>query len=1022
MATYSVLLLGQPLFRGPQSSVRVTGLKVQALLWYLAAQPERTFSRAHLAALLWEETSEADGRNSLSTTLSRLRQALPVWPLQSTSDSVGWDPRADVWVDAARFEDLSRSGDAGAATALWRGPFLDGFEVPASEGYAQWLEQERPHREALVLDLLSRQVAEAEKARDWQALAAHARRALGVDSLREPFHRALMLALARMGDRAAALTQYGACKRLLEQELGVAPERATTALRDEIVAGSHGSAPPPPSPTASGVAPPAPPLAGREADLAWLTGALTRAAGGEGRVVVLCGEAGIGKSRLVEEMLWKARSPGATPFKSVMVGRCHASLQGLPYAPFVEALSAVLPDIDMSELAGQEQRRLFEGVARALAALPLPVLLVLEDLQWADEATLQMLAYLAHQPLLRQVALLATLRAGDEPEEVRWLLESFRRDGKAAWRDLTPLSPDGIQSLVRALCGRRHAPLEERLYAETRGNPLFAVEMLRAIQEREGLDRLTPEALREMPLPRTVQGVIHSRLGHLSREARSLAAAAAIFPGGVPAQVLQRVCGLPEDVLLTALDELIAAGMLRESADASPRITFSHDLIRRAVLARLSQTRQQYLHRSAFQALHGFGAQAEPLANHALKGGLWAEGVIWSEAAAEAALRVYAYASVCRFYAQALTCLGNLPPARERRQRAIDLRLKLGQVSLYFQPERLDDWLEPAAREAAGLGDEARLSRVWLAQAGARYIQGRLQSAQPLLEKLLPLARAAGEADLLAPCLSVLGQVLAARGDYEQAVRVLAEAIPLQERVDNYLEGVVLRNMLAGVLAYQGEFGRAEAILSAGLALNRASGDAAALASTLGFVTTVALMKGDWQAAAAAGREALERAVESDDLVHQYVSGVFLGPALARLGDVTGALAVQQRAIELAGRMSTRIVLGQAHGWLGETYLLAGRIPEARAVVQNGLQIALDEGARFDAALCTRVLGEVALAEGNGAEATTHFAEALRICGEIGHGPEAARCHARLGRCETARGLFIEMGMAWDLEQLVLGC
>ena len=315
MEAATLLLLGPPELRGAAGAIALPSSKARALLWYLGAQPGRMFQRAELAGLLWEGAAPEDQRNSLNTTLSRLRQALLPWPLHSERDSIGWHPAAEGWLDTARFLALTRSGAPGPhdragerqrltdAVSLWRGPLLAGFGLPGHELYQEWLEQERGRWEQRLVQALSRLLVIDEANRDWTALAAHARQAVELDPLRERCQRSLITAYAMLGDRGAALAQYRTCAQVLASELGVAPDPTTTALRDAIAAGNL-AAPAPAGaggrPTIVRSNPPGPPLVGREQELRRLEQALAER--GQRPLVVLAGEAGIGKTRLVQEL------------------------------------------------------------------------------------------------------------------------------------------------------------------------------------------------------------------------------------------------------------------------------------------------------------------------------------------------------------------------------------------------------------------------------------------------------------------------------------------------------------------------------------------------------------------------------------------------------------------------------------------------------------------------------------------------------------------------------------------------
>jgi DNA-binding SARP family transcriptional activator len=226
--------------------------KAQALLCYLAAESDRSFARGQIIALLWEESGEREGRNSLSTVLTRLRQSLPIFPLRAEGDTLAWQPSSDVWVDLHEFQAVAQAaqlerGAGGSAqrmqlleqaAGLYRGDFLDGFGVRDSESYDEWLRLERERWQQRWLNVLDQLVEGYAAAGAWDQALGHARRATAADPLQERFHRALMRLHYQAGDRAAALAQYRICRDVLERELGVEPDVETTALHQAITEGS----------------------------------------------------------------------------------------------------------------------------------------------------------------------------------------------------------------------------------------------------------------------------------------------------------------------------------------------------------------------------------------------------------------------------------------------------------------------------------------------------------------------------------------------------------------------------------------------------------------------------------------------------------------------------------------------------------------------------------------------------------------------------------------------------------------
>jgi DNA-binding SARP family transcriptional activator len=244
----SLRLLGAPCILADGHEIHLPSQKAQALLFYLAAEHQRSFARGQLIALLWEESSDREGRNSLSTVLTRLRQALPVFPLRAEGDTLAWQMATAAHVDLHEFQAATLGSPKAetaqariqrleAATTLYRGTFLDGFSVRDSESYEEWLRLERERWQQRWLNALEQLIEGLAVAGEWSRAIEQGRRALAADPLQERFHRALMRLHYFAGDRAAALSQFRACRDVLERELGVDPDAETVALHQAIATG-----------------------------------------------------------------------------------------------------------------------------------------------------------------------------------------------------------------------------------------------------------------------------------------------------------------------------------------------------------------------------------------------------------------------------------------------------------------------------------------------------------------------------------------------------------------------------------------------------------------------------------------------------------------------------------------------------------------------------------------------------------------------------------------------------------------
>ncbi|HEV2093306.1 MAG TPA: AAA family ATPase, partial [Rubrobacter sp.] len=665
MARTTITLLGAPRVEHGGVPVEVDTRKAIALVAYLAVTGRR-HTRDALAGLLWPEYNQARSRAALRRTLSSLKEARSEGWLRVDRDGVDL-ARDGVSVDVDRFRGLLAECRAhghpeaevcaeclpplAEAAALHRDDFMAGFGLRDSVAFDDWqfFQAEGLRRElAGALERLARGLAARG---EWEAAIAHARRWLALDPLHEPAHRLLLALYAWSGQRAAALRQYRECVRILGKELGVAPLEETTGLYRAV---QENAPPPPPAlsepgPRASretqgrspakdsGTAPPPDnPLVGRAGE--WE--ALLRSYGSVGRggrLVVLEGEAGIGKTRLAEEFVAHVGGGGA----AVVAARCYAGETNLAYGPFVEGLSAVLGREGTGRLEGLPagfvgeaarllpelsgllpdprplppldtpgaRSRFYEGVLRALLAVlggPPPGVLLLDDLHWADEASLDLLTYLVRRLEDRPLLVLVTWRPEEVTEDhrLRGLIAEARRSGAATVLGLGRLDSDSVRELVTRSLGDAAedlGTLASRLGGETEGLPLFLSEYLTAVAEGE-LD----VAEDSWALPGGVQDLLRGRLRTVGETAGQVLAAAAVVGRSFDFDTVRAASGRGEEETLRSLEELVSRGLIREVADApsdGPTYDFDHDKLRTLVYEGTGLARRRLLHRRAAAAL-----------------------------------------------------------------------------------------------------------------------------------------------------------------------------------------------------------------------------------------------------------------------------------------------------------------------------------------------------------------------------------------------------------------------------------
>ena len=641
-------------------------LKSQSLLAYLILHRQRPQPRDRLVGLFWGDRPERKARRSLSTALWHIRRCLPHEGLiLSDPQAAQFDPQSDLWLDVQEFEaQVSRDDTASlqSAVALYRDDFLDGF-------YDDWIINERYRLGTLFLDALARLMGRHERKGEHQAALAIATRLLGHDPLREDAHRLAVRAYCRLGQRNAALEQYRSCREVVLEELGAEPMVETTELFQAILEGriEIGRVPIAPIPVVKPSVPSgrspldviAPSkLVGREQEMAFLHQCWQRAQAGQGGLALISGEAGVGKTRLVEEFANRLRWQGVR----VLWGRCYEFERLLPYQPIAEAVRTVLRTLTPDELASfpawtlgevarlvpevseiqpglgatpspegdQEEARLFAGLARLLAELSSrgAILIVLEDLHWASESTLGLIHYLARHLADHPVLTVGTLR----PEEVRLehplfdLRRRLTREGLARPLRLPRLSPEAVEAMVVEMSGAGEAVLSlaERLYQETEGNPFFLMEIVKALFEtkvvylEEGtwqgdFARISEG---ELPLPASVSEAIQARAQRLEEDAQEALRLAAVLGREFDFDLLHAVWGRGEEATLEALDDMLRHRLIDEGTGAMGRdYAFTHHKIQEAIHAGMPRRRQQHAHARVGAAMETlYGSEAEALA------------------------------------------------------------------------------------------------------------------------------------------------------------------------------------------------------------------------------------------------------------------------------------------------------------------------------------------------------------------------------------------------------------------------
>lgn len=700
MNSVKLTLLGSFRLEIDGSEIRFPTRKTVSLFAYLALHQGEILTRSRLAGLLWPDVPEERARRNLSTTLWRLKKTIQFGPGIDLSTGGSVTLRCDgAEVDILRFRsllELAKSGEAHGrlealkrAQSTYHGELLEGLDE-------EWCEDERRHLRSQYGWLLRALVQACRENADYSAGATYAQEAVALNPLDEDMHRELMLLHYLLGDQGAAVEQYRMLKLLLHDELNVEPSESTKELW-EYLRSRSGSATPRPKSSTIGVRVPASfdefeqvPMIGREEYIGSLIHELERASRGAGVAVIISGEAGVGKTRLVESAGIEARLRGF----EVLRGRCPDLQDPPPYQVFLEALwPRVLaaeeaagrnsPLAKLLDALGTEHFRRNIDLETGLSGVSLdssivieillglldrvtsekPTLLILEDVHRIDRATETLVISLLGRVTRLRLMVVATARSGEGRTDA--ITAHFVANG-AREMPLPPLPESETYVLVRAALKSKIVPpiLLQYVWERTSGIPLFILELLKFLSAEGFLRRgsfgiwsleLSDRELKMARIPARMHQVIRRRMAHLDSRSSRVLCSAAVLGGQVDFDHLHQLTELPEDEFVETADHLVRGHLLEETEKG---FKFPHESIRVVALSLLGKTRLRLLHLkvASFLESHAKG-KIEDLCWHFEEAGIFEKAALYAESSGDRASSVYANRDAVEWYSRALAFL-----------------------------------------------------------------------------------------------------------------------------------------------------------------------------------------------------------------------------------------------------------------------------------------------------------------------------------------------------------------------------
>jgi DNA-binding SARP family transcriptional activator len=755
-ALLDIKLLGD--FRLIYGGKVLTGVdtpRLQSLLAYLLLHRDSPISRKLIAFNYWPDSTEAKAHNNLRSLLHRLRNSLPDADeyIEHTNSWIHWRIESAYKLDVEQFQmvikaaNSIRSPDKLIISLIGLIDLYSGDLLPGC--YEDWIIPLRDQLQSDFLSQLDKLTENLESQRKFQEAIGYAQKYLRYKPYQESAHQRMMRLHALNNDRASGLYAYHTCVRVLQNELGIDPTNETRKLYDQILNSNTSLTKELPEHQA--------PFVGRTKSWQQLVSTWRKQSSGNYHpgLVLISGEAGIGKTRLAEEFIEWARRQGITTASA----NAYPSERQLAYSPVISWLRTLpikgLPTMWLAEIArlapdivgdfsfetGHDQpdenwrrRRIFEALKQAILFQHKSIILFLDDAHWADRETIEWLHFLLRSEIRERLLVILTIRREslDPKHPLQVCLSDLLHRIRLLEINLEPLSQREFHDLTISIANRElSVEVIDGLYHHSEGNPFFLEETLRAADSK----MLAAKPLANAPgsvifeFSPKINSLLSARLDQLAPQTRAVVNIAAILGRSFTGSVLAHAVEIEEDTLLLALDELWQRQILRERGDDT--YDFSHDLLRQAAINALSSVRRRLLHRRAAEALKNINStrQDENSSQIAIQydaGGLLDEAVQWYQHAARHARKVFAVQEAISHLQRGVDLI---PKTTIDNNQAVQIFIELG--DLYHQSGKHNHALRVYKRALEMLNEsESRIAyaRIWhkignVEKSALRYIE-----------------------------------------------------------------------------------------------------------------------------------------------------------------------------------------------------------------------------------------------------------------------------------------------------------
>lgn len=1100
--------------------------KVRALLVYLAVESDRPHQRETLAGLLWPDWPNRDALSNLRYALSNLRNVIGDRTAETpfliiSRDNIQFNTSSDysldienfvqgIHLDKANQTPIRKIEQRESALALYRGNFLEGFSVDDSLPFEEWtlITRERLARQALsALHTLSSAYEERGELEKAQSFAW---RQLELEPWDESAHQSLMRTLALSGKRSAALAQYEACRKTLDEGMGIEPSEDTKTLYERIRTGEFKtSIRPRPAVSTSIANVPAflseeasvfeiPVFAARSREMNKLNDHLAEVMDGKGRVVFITGEAGSGKTALIQE--FTRRALNIYPELLVASGNCNAYTgMGDPHLPFREILEFLTGDVEsrwavgaisreqairlwnsmpamarallevgpdlldtfvqrsalfervkasVSEdqdwvnrlgelldrkqvtalnIATQQQISMFEQYTKVLQKLETlnPILMVIDDLQWADKGSVNLLFHLGRRVSGGRILLLGAYRSEEVAlgrDGTRHPLEPLINEFRRTFGDILVnldqiLSEDEGRNFVDEFLdtepNRLNESFREMLYKQTQGHPLFTIELLRGLQERGDIFKdpegfwITGSSLNWETLPVRIEAAIQERISRLPKTMQKVLEIACIEGELFTAEVIASVMGIDEREVLECLSgdldrlhSLVRAQSIqRVNNRLLSRYQFRHILFQRYIYSSLDEVQRAHLHEQVGKALENYYGSGEGAAQIAVRLALHFQiaridekVIYYLQLAGDRAMQLSAYHEVITHASHALQLLKNIPESVERDERELALCLTLGNALVGAkggQIAEVKNTYDRARHLCEKLDKKFELAQVLGGLTIFYYVRGNHHKARELALEANDLAKIIDDPALLMLCNWNVGFVLFCLGEFPDALKYLRQVTEVYDFKHHHESLLQLRNSDAGTGAMAYETCCLWCLGYPDQALRRSQltleiGKKVAHPFSLADVHCFAgclfhSMRRDAVGLAEEAEELIKTADKSS-LVGWLATGMrYRGEALVLQGNISESTELIQNGLAVMRSEEIAIFISGTYATLVEAQLNHGLLEDARERLDEAFAFVEETDERYWEAELFRLKGELLYLEGEIAGAEACLNKAIKI-------------------------------------------